>query len=105
MKKITFLFSLLFSSLFFINSCKKSDTGVVPELVPVTIIKNCTGNYLRYEDKDYRICNGDVVNKLGDGMSAKAAFNVTTTCTNPKPEIVCAMAYLYEGVVIVTYIE
>jgi len=87
MKKI-FLGAVCFLLL---GACKK-DTGK-----KVTIVKDCTGSYLRSEGKDYHICNIDKVAHLADGATATVSYKKIEKCTSETDKMVCMMYHENEG--------
>ena len=40
----------------------------------MTIVKHCTGSYLRFNEKNYRICNSEKVLLFTDGTEVIATF-------------------------------
>jgi len=80
---ITFLLALVFFS------CEKS------EGIEATVVKDCTGSYLRINNEDWRVCNRSALNKFEDGQVVKATFSNLTECDNN--EIVCLMFHPSAG--------
>jgi len=61
-------------------------------------IKDCTGSYLRYEGKDYHICNTEMTATLSNGDTALAIFNKIKECNGTaKNGIICMMYHANEG--------
>ena len=88
---------LLFSSLtFFTAGCKK-ENGSADNRVGVVVVKDCTGNYLRYEGKEYKICNGTVAAPFSDGTPASAVFTTIADCENPDSVSFCSLYHAHEG--------
>ena len=71
----------------------------------MTVIKDCTGSYLRFNNKDYHICNFEIVDEFGDETEVKASFNKIETCSNLEGIAVCEMYHKNEGLINVTEIE
>ncbi len=70
----------------------------------MTVIKDCTGSYLRLNEKDYHICNIDIVEDINDGSVVKASFIKIDDCHDSE-EIVCEMYHANEGWIEVSDIE
>lgn len=70
----------------------------------MTVIKDCTGSYLRFNDKDYHICNIEIVENYNDGTEVNASFKNIDDCPD-NAEIVCEMLHNNEGWVEVTKIK
>jgi len=70
----------------------------------MTIIKDCTGSYLRLNNKDYHICNIEVTESFDSGTEVEASFKKIGDCqTNPPTE--CEMLHKNEGWINVSKIE
>jgi len=73
-------------------SCEKERTE------KVTVIKDCTGSYLRFDGKDYLICNREKAEPFSDGTIVTATFKAIKNCTgSAKDAIVCMMYHQNEG--------
>ena len=70
----------------------------------MVVIKDCTGSYLRFNEKDYHICNAEVVENYNDGTEVKASFEKINNCSD-SDEVVCEMLHHNEGWVNVTKIK
>lgn len=55
-------------------SCKKEN------YVNATIIKDCTGTYLRVLDKDYQVCNIEETASIENEQKVLANFNLLKQC-------------------------
>ena len=89
--------SIVFLSFF---SCKKTSTE------SMTVLKNCTGVYLRFENKIYHVCNPEMVSSFGDGTSVTATFRKIKECNgSAKDAIVCMMVFRNDGWVEVEQIK
>jgi hypothetical protein len=78
-------------ALFTLTACKK-ETGK-----KMTVVKDCTGAYLRSEGKDYHICNEDKVAAFADGATVMASYKKATDCKEQADKIVCMMYHENEG--------
>lgn len=73
-------------------SCKKQD------LEKMTVVKDCTGTYLKYEGKDYHVCNLQKLESYADGDLVNANFIQIKECNgSANDEIVCYMLHPNEG--------
>lgn len=70
----------------------------------VVVIKDCTGSYFRYNDKDYQICNSEIVTDFPNGAAVKASFMKVLSCPDHENRPVCKMYHLNEGWIYVTSI-
>ncbi len=104
MKKATFLSALLLSSALAVSSCRKTDKPAGTSVL-VTVIKDCTGEYLRYEGKDYQICNGRIAASFPNGAPASAVFTKVAECKAPDTGGICMMYHANEGWITVTELE
>lgn len=71
---------------------------------PVQVIKNCTGTYIRYLGKDYRVCNDELLRYYADGSHATVTFSPAGDCSNGD-RYLCNMYYYYEETVSITCIR
>jgi hypothetical protein len=93
LKTILFVFTI---SIFFF--CSKVNNK------NMTVIKDCTGSYLRFNDKDYHICNIETVEYYEDGAEVKASFKKVDDCPD-NDEVNCEMLHNNEGWIEVTKIK
>ena len=70
----------------------------------MTVIKDCTGSYIRFNGNDYHICNVEIVESYDNGTEVKAFFKKKDDCPD-SDEIVCEMLHNNEGWINVTKIE
>lgn len=64
----------------------------------VTILRDCTGTYLRYNSKDYQVCNKDKLEAYPDGEKLNVSFKMIDQCKNSSAEeIVCFMFHENQG--------
>ena len=94
MKNYTLLVILLIVTA---SSCSKQNTE------PITVIKDCTGSYLRFNGKDYQVCNQESLKDYKSGTQIETSFEQIESCSNN--EIVCLMYHINEGCVNVLKIE
>lgn len=100
MKLNRFLISILLTLAAMFSSCKKELNQTV------TVIRDCTGTYLRFDGKDYQVCNLETVASFTDGATAKVAFKRIGECNgSAKNLIVCHMLHPNEGWIEVRSIE
>lgn len=59
----------------------------------MTVVKDCTGEYFRFYNKDYRVCNLDKVSSFPDGAKVKATFKKNRQLFRPGTNCFC----LYDG--------
>lgn len=60
----------------------------------MTVVKDCTGVYLRFNNNDYRVCNLDKVSLFSDGATVKATFKKIDNCSDTgQSAFVCAMVH------------
>ncbi|RYD55759.1 MAG: hypothetical protein EOP56_14445 [Sphingobacteriales bacterium] len=62
-----------------------------------TIVKDCTGTYLRLNGKDYHVCNKDMIAQYPDGTKITATFKTINTCKASENETICMMYHENEG--------
>ena len=75
-------------------SCKKQDS----DMQTVTVVRDCTGTYLRYQEKDYQVCNLEKLNSYADGAVVLANFRKISQCTGSANDaVVCYMLHPNEG--------
>jgi hypothetical protein len=73
---------------------------------PVTVVKDCTGVYLRFNNKDYLVCNLDKVSSFPDGATVTATFKKIKQCNDAGQSVfVCTMVHDNEGWIEVEKIE
>lgn len=104
--KHLFLAVFIMFSLVSVTSCKKNDGNCNNAAYsgPMQVIKDCTGTYLRYQQKDYMVCNSAILSAYGSGSWVIAGFNLTTYCPT-MPIVICNMYHAYEGVANVICIQ
>lgn len=89
------LFILLFaSSLLLISSCSKDFLQV-----NAIVEKNCTGSYLKINDKFYYVCNKEKLDSYTQGQSINVQYKVLEGCKSKEETNACTMAFNYEAIV------
>ena len=78
-------------------SCSKIQTSV-------TVVKDCTGSYLRHNEKDYHICNIEKVEGFENGDEVQAFFEKISDCDNGEI-IVCEKIHRNEGWIVILKIK
>lgn len=62
-----------------------------------TVVKDCTGAYLRLNGKDYQVCNKDILIPYSTGTKVTATFRQIPGCKSAEDDIVCMMLHEHEG--------
>jgi hypothetical protein len=93
MKRILFSLAAL---VMLTASCNKRGCEE-PTIRPMTVIRDCTGTYLRVDGKDYNVCNLDAVAAYADGATIDARFKQIADCPEAADRIVCYMLHENEG--------
>lgn len=76
------------------SSCKKESYS------NATVIKNCTGTYLRVLDKEYKVCNSKKIANFEDQQKVLANFSLTKECKSENfLGGICSMAYPFDGLI------
>jgi uncharacterized protein YxeA len=70
----------------------------------MTVVRDCTGTYLRIDQKDYQVCNTDMTTPYASGTRVKAAFKATGGCSEA-PQFVCELYHPSEGWIKIVHIE
>ncbi|WP_118973018.1 hypothetical protein [Taibaiella koreensis] len=79
-------------------SCSKANNR------EMTLIRDCTGTYLRFDGKDYHVCNITRTNGYPDSATVKVSFKMTRDCSET-PGAICTMDHENEGWVTITDIK
>jgi hypothetical protein len=83
---------IMFSFLLALFSCKKERNK------SMIVVKDCTGTYLRFGEKDYHICNLEKISSYADGTKVIATFKKIKECKGSANEVVvCNMLHKNEG--------
>ncbi|MDX2171953.1 MAG: hypothetical protein SFY56_02460 [Bacteroidota bacterium] len=96
MMKLLFYFFAVF---FMFSSCKKKVCN------DATVIKDCTGSYLRVDKKDYLICNENIFSNYANGTKVQATFIKLESCKALEDKTVCMMVHEHEGLIEVKKIQ
>ena len=97
MKLLTLITAIIAVTL---ASCKKERNKTV------TVIKDCTGAYLRDNGKDFHVCNPEKVASFENGSEVISNYKKLKVCNgSAKDDIVCEMLHINEGWVEVEKIE
>ena len=81
------------------SSCKKRTRGTM------TVIKDCSGTYLRLNNKDYHVCNTESVDNFSNGTIVNATFEKLKSCPSIENQPTCYINHENEGWVKVKKIE
>lgn len=95
MKRLVLLLIIL--PILFVSCSKVSKRNM-------TVIKDCTGSYLRFHGKDYQVCNLESVLDYESGTEVKASFKKTDNCPD-SDDAICELFHENEGWINVTKIE
>lgn len=87
------------TAILLLASCQKSNEGTM------TVVRDCTGTYLQFCNKDYRICNTEMTNEYAHGSMVRAAFVREENCDESQLGYVCMMYHEHEYLVKVTNIR
>jgi hypothetical protein len=99
MKKIIpFSISLLLFLALSLSACDKCSRNVV-------VVKDCTGSYIRIDQKDYLVCNFEVLQSYTDGAEIQVEFQKITNCVHLGDPIICEMYHPNEGFIEITKIK
>lgn len=95
MKKVSHILSLvIFSTLIF--SC----ATVHDRLQTGTIVRDCTGTYLRVaENEDYLVCNSVILESRKDGEKVSLVYDYTKECKERDGKIMCMMYHENKGMI------
>lgn len=70
-----------------------------------TIDRDCTGTYIQLNDKDYFVCNPEMVSSYDEGSEIKVKFNSKSTCPQDPNQNICEMYHMNYGIVEITEIK
>ncbi|WP_113639412.1 hypothetical protein [Nubsella zeaxanthinifaciens] len=91
MRKLFFLF--LTSSIIFLSSCSKDFLQV-----NAIVEKNCTGSYLKIENKYYYVCNQSIISSYTSGQAISVSYEVLEGCAGmTTPD--CYLNFNYESII------
>ena len=86
MKKLLLIASVCISA-----CCQKDDSK------NVTVIRDCTGTYLRMEGKDYLVCNIAATDAYRDNEKVTASFKRIRSCEEDAGRTICQLYHANEG--------
>lgn len=90
MKTTFHILTLLLALTFF--SCKKDVTK------NATVIKDCTGTYMRLNGKDYKVCNIEKVSSFQNGTTVSVSFKELKDCEGSGNIVAtCYMLHQFES--------
>ncbi len=91
-KSALLLMVFVIVTLFTAFSCTKENFN------KVMVVKDCTGNYLKVNGKDYRVCNIEQLDGYANGDTIHAKYKALKECSGTAVEVpVCMMYHPYEG--------
>ena len=97
--RILILFASIFT-LFTLFACQKE------KYETMTVVRDCTGTYLRFNEKDYHVCNLEKVSSFANGTEVSANFKKIEECNgSAKNSIVCMFLHANEGWITVNEIK
>ncbi|MBX3164375.1 MAG: hypothetical protein KF900_07835 [Bacteroidetes bacterium] len=88
MKKI--IFALLIVAATF-SACNKKRNKTI------TVVRDCTGTYLNWDGKDYKVCNFEFLKGVSVGAEVKGTFTKIKECSRYDTIPVCYMAHPFES--------
>ncbi len=91
MKKVLVL--LLTFSLFLLSACSKDFLSV-----DATVEKNCTGTYLKIDNKFSYVCNAEILASYANGQAISISYKSLEGCSSIG-NTVCAMAFSYDNII------
>lgn len=65
--------------------------------VNAVIVRDCTGTYVRVAEKDYLVCNIELLDKVDTGDTVRVRFQPIEKCARLDTTIVCMMYHPNEG--------
>ena len=87
MRKLLILIAL---SVFVLISCEKADN------LSMIVVKDCTGSYLRFDEKDYLVCNDEALSSYKNGDEVLASVEKIERCMGGDA-VICYMYHPNEG--------
>jgi len=63
----------------------------------MTVVKDCSGTYLRLDGKDYHVCNEEKLSSFSSGTNVTATFKTLQNCKALEEKIVCKLYHQNEG--------
>lgn len=94
MKSANFFLSVIFAALLF--SC----ATVHDRLQTGTIVRDCTGTYLRVgENEDFLVCNSDILASKKEGEKVTIIYDNVEKCPERDGKIMCMMYHESKGMI------
>lgn len=72
-------------------SCKRETNK------PMTVIKDCTGTYLRIHGKDFKVCNLGKLSSVPAGATVTATLKKIDNCKSLDDRFFCGLFHENEG--------
>ena len=88
---------LLLIVLTFFITCKTKKDAV--ENTTAQIIRDCTGTYIRMNEKDYKVCNEKTIENIESNTTVNLAFKSVENCPVKDDIVMCMMYHETEGFV------
>ena len=81
-------------------ACKKANN------IDATVVRDCTGTYLRVNTTDYKVCNKAKLKSHDDGELVNATFKIINEgkCESDE-DIVCMMYHEFKEKIVVTKVD
>ncbi len=80
-------------------SCSKQ-----PVRRSMTVIRDCTGVYLRLDNKDYKVCNEAIIYSYPTGDTVNVSFKTIAGCDGDN-NLTCELYHPSEGWIKIVHIE
>ena len=74
-------------------SCKRETNKTM------TVVRDCTGTYLRMDGKDFQVCNIGKLSLFSTGTTVNATFKKIDNCKRLEDMVVCKMLHPNEGLI------
>lgn len=65
--------------------------------VEARVVRDCSGTYIRVGEKDYQVCNRNLLNSYHDGDSVRIRFSPVESCPELDSVMICLMFHQNEG--------
>lgn len=69
-----------------------------------TVVRDCTGTYIRFGESDYLVCNKQDLLSVPDGSSVSVKYKKAKKCP-PTDEMVCMMYHEHKGTIYVKKVQ
>lgn len=92
--RIAFVLTTLFTLI--LSSC--STTIKHDRLFTGTVVRDCTGTYIRIDDKeDYLVCNAEMLQEKKEGETVSVIYDFEKTCKELDDKVTCMMYHENKG--------